>query len=86
MARDEQAFAVYATEQMTERIALEEKSNPASSTSPTDSDAKALAPSQPRKDMAHYLIHAIDPLTNAGFTRSQLDADASLLIAAGAGP
>jgi len=86
MARDERAYTAYATKQMTERIALEERSNPASSTSPTDSDAKDPAPSQPRKDMAHYLIHAIDPLTNAGFTRSQLDADAALLIAAGAGP
>ena len=37
-----------------------------------------------RNDMMHHLIHARDPLTDKPFTRQDLDAESSLLIAAGA--
>jgi cytochrome P450 len=39
---------------------------------------------QTRKDFVHYLLHAKDPQTGQGFTTTELNSDASLLIAAGA--
>jgi cytochrome P450 len=36
-----------------------------------------------RKDIFHYILRGRDPETGLGFTRSQLNADAGLLIAAG---
>jgi cytochrome P450 len=38
---------------------------------------------QTRTDFMHYLLHAKDPQTDRGFTTTELNADASLLIAAG---
>jgi cytochrome P450 len=37
-----------------------------------------------RKDMMHFILNARDPQTDRPFSRSDLDAEASLLIAAGA--
>ena len=39
---------------------------------------------KPRADMMHHMIHARDPVTSQPFTRQDLDAESSLLIAAGA--
>lgn len=39
---------------------------------------------QTRKDFMHYLLNAKDPQTGQGFTATELNSDASLLISAGA--
>jgi cytochrome P450 len=39
---------------------------------------------QTRKDFMHYLLNAKDPQTGQGFTNTELNSDASLLISAGA--
>ena len=36
-----------------------------------------------RKDIVHYLLQGVDPVTGKGFTREELQADSGLLIAAG---
>jgi cytochrome P450 len=47
-------------------------------------EAESSPDHKPRHDLMHHLIHARDPQTNAPFTRRDLDAESSLLIAAGA--
>lgn len=46
--------------------------------------AEKDASKQTRKDFMHYLLNAKDPQTGQGFTTTELNSDASLLISAGA--
>ena len=46
--------------------------------------AETEDPASVKKDFSHYLIHAKDPQTGKGFSDSELNADSSLLISAGA--
>jgi cytochrome P450 len=69
LARDEHAYVAYANDRVAERLAMEERQAEKSTS---------------RKDMMHYLLQARDPESGKPFSRSDLDADSSLLIAAGA--
>jgi cytochrome P450 len=71
MARDEFAYVEYANAQMADRVAIEDSFT-------------AMGKENPRKDFLSYLLHAKDPQTGKGFEKQELDADSSLLIAAGA--
>ena len=69
MARAEHDFVAYAADCVKERIRKE-----------NEQDDKKTG----RKDMMHYIINAKDPETDQPFTSQDLDAESSLLIAAGA--
>ena len=71
LARDEHKYVSYANDRVTARLAMNEKK--------TDSSTDNA-----RLDMMHHLIHALGPQTSRPFTRADLDAESSLLIAAGA--
>jgi cytochrome P450 len=71
MARDQIAYVEYANAQMADRIA-------------TEKSFTAIGKENPRKDFLSHLLHAKDPQTGNGFGKEELDADSSLLIAAGA--
>lgn len=87
LAREGHMYVQYANDRVTARLAAE--SNHPFANEKLDLEADTIASlkvssSSQRKDMMHYLLHARDPLTGQPFTRQDLDADASLLIAAGA--
>jgi cytochrome P450 len=71
MARDEIGYVEYANAQMADRKATEESFT-------------ATGKENPRKDFLSYLLHAKNPQTGKGFEKEELDADSSLLTAAGA--
>ncbi len=69
LARDEHAYVAYANDRVAERLNVGKGKGERF---------------ESRKDMMHYLLEARDPETGKPFGRSDLDADSSLLIAAGA--
>ena len=92
LARDEHKYVQYANDRVTERLAMETPTSSSSDTKSSSNDNSDLEastspsskPATSRKDMMHYILHARDPITSRPFTRSDLDAESSLLIAAGA--